>query len=127
MPAASPATSRLALSGSTGINPAGLFWFVLLIATAIPVYWLGFQSLGRAWITPEYSHGPLIPLISLYLFLRELRRAPAWPADTPRNRAPGIALILFALLLSLFQQGLFFAEFGFQSLFFGGGGWICPF
>ena len=88
------------------INPAGLFWFVLLIVTAIPVYWLGFQSLGRAWITPEYSHGPLIPLISLYLFLRELRRAqdgaPDYPADTPRNRTPGIALILFALLFGIF-------------------------
>jgi hypothetical protein len=25
-------------------------------------------------VTPEYSHGPLIPIISLYLFLRELRQ-----------------------------------------------------
>jgi len=30
-------------------------------------------SLGDAWSTPEYSHGPLIPLLSLYLFLRQLR------------------------------------------------------
>ena len=43
-------------------NPVGLVCFVLLIVAALPVYWLGLQSLGRAWITPEYSHGPLIPL-----------------------------------------------------------------
>ena len=98
--AAAPAKTR-ALPLFSRVNPAGLFWFALLIGAALPVYWLGFQSLGRAWITPEYSHGPLIPLISLYLFLRELRRAPDYPADTPRNRAPGIALILFALLFGI--------------------------
>jgi exosortase D (VPLPA-CTERM-specific) len=90
----------LPLLGS--VSPAGMFWFILLIASALPVYWLGFQSLARAWMTPEYSHGPLIPLISLYLFLRELRRAPEYPADVPRNRLPGIALILFALLFGIF-------------------------
>ena len=105
MPTADPATTSsdkgFALPRLGAVNPAGLFWFILLIASAIPVYWLGFQSLGRAWITPEYSHGPLIPLISLYLFLRELRRAPEYPADTPRNRTPGIALIVLALALGI--------------------------
>ena len=60
MPAASPpaaSPTRLVLPGSgqspaTWINPTGLFWFVLLVGSAIPVYWLGFQSLGRAWMTP---------------------------------------------------------------------------
>jgi hypothetical protein len=56
------------------VNPLGFAWFLLLVLAALPVFWLGFQSLAAAWITPEYSHGPLIPLISLYLFLRELRR-----------------------------------------------------
>ena len=84
------------------LNPIGLSWFILLIAAAVPVYWLGFVALGKAWITPEYSHGPLIPLISLYLFLRELRQAPPDQPAAPVNRIPGIALIFFALVFGIF-------------------------
>ena len=83
-------------------SPVGLAWFVLLIVSAIPVYWSGFVSLASAWSTPEYSHGPLIPLISLYLFLRELRHKPTAAVDVPANRLPGIALILFALAFGIF-------------------------
>lgn len=76
-------------------------WLAILVAVSLPVFWLGFQSLGRAWMTPEYSHGPLIPVISLYLFLRELRQVPALPADAPRNRVPGVALVAFSLGLAI--------------------------
>nr|WP_249200338.1 VPLPA-CTERM-specific exosortase XrtD [Thetidibacter halocola] len=75
--------------------------FVALIAVALPVFWLGFQSLGAAWITAEYSHGPMIPLISLYLFLRELRNdSPRDPARAA-NRWPGIAVIVLGLGLGI--------------------------
>jgi exosortase D (VPLPA-CTERM-specific) len=87
---------------SQGINLPGFGLFLLLIASALPIFWLGFVSLGKAWSTAEYSHGPLIPMISLYLFLRELRKSPDWPASTPRDRRPGIALIGFALLFGIF-------------------------
>lgn len=89
-------------SPSFAVNPIGLGWFALLVAAAIPVYWIGFVSLGAAWITPEYSHGPLIPLISLYLFLRELRDSPAPEHHSVINRKPGIALILFSLAFGIF-------------------------
>ncbi len=85
-----------------GLNMPGFGLLLLLVAAAVPIYWLGFLSLVQAWATPEYSHGPLIPLISLYLFLRELRNSPDWPADTPRDRRPGIAVIGFALLFGIF-------------------------
>lgn len=84
------------------VNLIGLGWFGLMIVAALPVYWLGFTALGAAWITPEYSHGPLIPLISLYLFLRELRRAPPVPAGARADRRPGIALLLFGLVFGIF-------------------------
>lgn len=78
------------------INPTGLAWFLLATLTAIPVFWIGFESLVRAWSTPEYSHGPLIPLISLYLFLRELRQAPAATGPVT-NRTPGLIVIAVGL------------------------------
>lgn len=84
------------------VNPAGLLWFALLVASALPIYWIGLESLGAAWITPEYSHGPLIPLISLYLFLRELRQRPPAAAGTPADRRPGILLLGFALVFGIF-------------------------
>jgi exosortase D (VPLPA-CTERM-specific) len=84
------------------LSPAGLGWFLLMVLSAIPVYWLGFVSLGQAWITPEYSHGPLIPMISLYLFLRELRKAPPALPGEPANRLPGILVIGFALAFGIF-------------------------
>lgn len=87
------------LAGSQ-LNPVGLFWFLLATLTAIPVFWIGFESLGRAWMTPEYSHGPLIPLISFYLFLRELRHDPIDPS-APRNRWPGVAVIVLGLALAI--------------------------
>ena len=79
-------------------NLAGPGWFALLIAAALPIYWIGFVSLGQAWLTAEYSYGPLIPLISTYLLLRELRRGPPPATGTPADRRPGIALILLALV-----------------------------
>ena len=82
-------------------NPAGLAWFVLLILAPLPVFWLGLVSLGQAWSTAEYSHGPLIPLISLYLFLHELRGRPPAPPGTAANRRPGILILLAGLVIGV--------------------------
>lgn len=82
------------------LNPAGLFWFVLLVAGSVPIFWIGLVSLAEAWTTAEYSHGPLIPLISLYLFLRELRRAPL-PRPDIRDRWPGVAVIALGLIIAI--------------------------
>ncbi|MCK8465079.1 VPLPA-CTERM-specific exosortase XrtD [Aliiroseovarius sp. S1339] len=81
------------------LNVMGVFWFAVLMVSAVPVFWIGFVSLAKAWSTPEYSHGPLIPIISLYLFLRELRKAPL-PDLTVRDRWPGIAVIVVALIIA---------------------------
>ena len=82
--------------------PLGTIWLAALVLVSLPVFWLGFVSLGAAWMTPEYSHGPLIPLISLYLFLRELRAAPPAPIGVRINRAPGIAVIVLGLGIGIF-------------------------
>lgn len=95
------APSRNSVSAALNqVNLTGLFWFALLVLSALPVFWIGFVSLAEAWMTPEYSHGPLIPLISLYLFLRELRHAPA-SAGTDRTRWPGVVVIALGLALGI--------------------------
>lgn len=81
-------------------NATGLTLFVLLLAASVPIFWIGFVSLAAAWSTPEYSHGPLIPLISLYLFLRELRQAPL-PDPHVTDRWPGVLIIVLALLIAI--------------------------
>ena len=82
------------------LNLGGVLWFTLLLVGSIPIFWIGFVSLAQAWSTAEYSHGPLIPLISLYLFLRELRRLPP-PKLVVHDRAPGLIVIVLALLLAI--------------------------
>jgi len=82
------------------VNAAGFFWFALLVASAVPIFWIGLVSLGAAWSTPEYSHGPLIPVVSLYLFLREMRRSPPLPA-VATDRWPGLAVIFVALMIAI--------------------------
>jgi exosortase D (VPLPA-CTERM-specific) len=101
MTALSPADSKPS-SQMFGTNLPGIALFAALVLIGLPVFWLGFTSLGAAWITPEYSHGPLIPLISLYLFLRELRHSPPAPPGTPATRWPGLAVIACALILGIF-------------------------
>ncbi|MBL4930085.1 VPLPA-CTERM-specific exosortase XrtD [Fuscibacter oryzae] len=85
---------------TASLNAPGLFWFILLVAGSLPLFWIGIVSLGQAWSTPEYSHGPLIPMISLYLFLRELRNGPA-VTEVPTDRARGVGVIVFGLLVAL--------------------------
>ena len=97
-----PPDQTPAHAGWAAVNPVGLGWFALLVAAALPVFWLGFGSLAAAWSTAEYSHGPIIPLVSLYLFLRELRREAPVDPTLPVDRRPGIALILFALTFGIF-------------------------
>ncbi|MGB3406099.1 MAG: VPLPA-CTERM-specific exosortase XrtD [Jannaschia sp.] len=84
-----------------GLTVLGPLAILLATLAALPVFWLGLESLGLAWITPEYSHGPLIPVISFYLFLRELRNHP----DTPGGSG-GIMEILPGLGVAVLALGL---------------------
>lgn len=60
----------------------------------------GINALIFAWQTPEYSHGPIIPLLSLYMFMREMKSVP--PSAGPvTDRMPGVAVVVVALLIGL--------------------------
>jgi exosortase D (VPLPA-CTERM-specific) len=78
----------------------GLFWLAVTVLGAAVFFQEGIDELLRAWSVPEYSHGPLIPILSLLLFLRHLKVVPVntGPVD---DRWPGVVLMAFALALAL--------------------------
>jgi len=78
----------------------GFASFAVAILASGALFWIGFEALGVAWATPEYSHGPLIPILSLYLFLRQLRAAE--PLTEPvTDRWPGFLVVLGALIVAM--------------------------
>lgn len=91
----------ITIAAASGVRPAqGLLYLALAGIAFAVAFQDGIAALVRAWGQVEYSHGPLIPLISGYLFLRQLR-------DVPRNREPvpdrwpGGLLILLSALMAL--------------------------
>ncbi len=83
-----------------GDHGFGGIWFLLILVASLPIFWFGFVSLGVAWATPEYSHGPIIPILSLYLFLRDMRKVP--PVEYKVVRWPGAVVIVAALAIAIF-------------------------
>lgn len=83
--------SRTALSGRI----SGPFWLLLATLAAVVYFREGLNALLAAWGTPEYSHGPIIPLLSAFMFLQELKSEPI--RQGPANRWPGVALLLVSV------------------------------
>jgi exosortase D (VPLPA-CTERM-specific) len=86
-----------------GVSPAGIAgpaWLALAVLGALPLFGFGLRGLAEAWARPEFSHGPVIPVLSFYLFLHALKAVP--PASRPvTDRWPGVATIALALALAL--------------------------
>ena len=80
-------------------NGYGALLLALIVLASLPLFWIGFTSLGQAWATPEYSHGPIIPVLSAYLFLSDMRNVPPTSAQV-RDRWPGVATIVVALTIA---------------------------
>jgi exosortase D (VPLPA-CTERM-specific) len=79
------------------INTWGLLWLVLATIFAGFYFSNGLNALLVAWQLPEYSHGPLIPVLSALLFLRHMKTIPIDPGPH-RNRWPGLVLVVFSLV-----------------------------
>lgn len=82
------------------LNWQGLGLFLLCCFGALPIFWSGLVHLGEAWSRPEYSHGPVIPVLSFYMFLRELKAVPP-TAQAITDRGPGLILVALALLVAI--------------------------
>jgi exosortase D (VPLPA-CTERM-specific) len=76
------------------LNP-GLYWLLLATLAAVAFFWEGIESLLVAWEAPEYSHGPLIPVLSALLFLRQLKEEDIHTG--PVNTIPGLVLMVIAI------------------------------
>lgn len=79
-----------------GISRMGLFWFLLATIGAGFFFIDGLDALLEAWQLPEYSHGPLIPILSGLLFLRQLKEFPI-ERGPKRDRWIGVMVILGAI------------------------------
>jgi exosortase len=88
-----------AQGSALSINRAGIFWLALAVLSSLPLFWFGFAGLTEAWSRPEFSHGPVIPVLSFYMFLHEMKAVPP-PAQPVRDRLPGAALMIGALVLA---------------------------
>ncbi len=85
-------------SGLAAWLTPGLFWLLVATLGAAVFFNDGVDALLTAWARPEYSHGPLIPILSGLLFLRQLREYPADPGPK-RQRWVGVLVILAAITM----------------------------
>ncbi len=111
-----------ALRGFLG-DRTGLFWFVVCVLAPIPVFAFGMNALVAAWSTPEYSHGPLIPLLSGYMFMREMAMVPPARHEV-RDRWKGVAVVAFALALAVLGNLVRIPDIVFYSMIIWVGGLI---
>lgn len=90
--------SRSTVASGGWIN-WGLVWLVAITIAAGFFFRAGFDVLFDAWSKPEYSHGPLIPVLSGLLFLRELKQYPPQPG--PKNdRWQGLVVLLLSVVIA---------------------------
>ena len=86
-------------SGLASLSMRAIPWILVASLGAAAFYWDGLISLGAAWSRPEYSYGPLVPLITLYMTLLEIHRHPVKPDHG--SRIGGIVVLALALLVGL--------------------------
>lgn len=77
----------------------GLFWLLAMSIAAGVFFSHGVVILLDAWSEPEYSHGPLIPVLSGIMFLRELKQFPPQPGPKS-DRWQGVIVVVMAILLA---------------------------
>jgi len=84
-------------SGLAGTSVLGVVVFLVATVAAGLFFLDGLDALLAAWQLPEYSHGPLIPILSGLLFLRQLKEYPIEPGPK-RDRWIGVMFILTAVV-----------------------------
>lgn len=92
--------TRVGDAVGVGGSAVGLATLAALLGFAALYFVEGFAALFAAWQVAEYSHGPIIPLLSALLFLRCLKQEPL-RLEAPTDRWPGLAMLAAALAMGL--------------------------
>lgn len=121
VPGSKSFTEPFSVQGET--RPWGLFWFGLALLSAGIYFQTGVAALAEAWALPEYSHGPLIPLLSAFLFLRHLKRVPI-QSHPVTDRGAGVVVILLAMVLGGFGRLIQISDFAAYAMILWVGGMI---
>ncbi len=87
-------------AGLSSLSGWGVFWLIVMTIASFILFQDGINELFEAWSLPEYSHGPLIPVLSALLFLRQLKTVPVITGPLP-DRKPGVILFAFSLCLAI--------------------------
>ena len=97
-------------------------WLAVAAAGLAAFYGQALLVLGASWQRPEYSYGPLVPVITGLMILRELHRRP--PLFDAGSRAPGVALLVMGLLVGLLGNIARVADIGTYGFILALGGFI---
>ena len=89
-------TARLGLDHAVW-RRAGLFWLTLAVGGMTMFFWDGILRVLQGWTRPEYSFGPLVPVVSAYMLLHELRERP--PISYGGSRIPGLLVVGLGLFI----------------------------
>lgn len=73
-----------------------MFWLVVSLVAAAVYFQPGIGELLEAWQRPEYSHGPLIPILSGFMFLRQLKETPI-STEPVTDRWVGILIVAISI------------------------------
>ncbi len=90
-------TQRSARIGIFGSDWSGAIAAGLALAIMFVFYWDGLIAMVQSWARPEYSFGPLVPLVSAYMLLHEIRQRPLM--ENGGSRWPGVAVIGIGLVI----------------------------
>jgi exosortase D (VPLPA-CTERM-specific) len=77
----------------------GMLWLLIAILGASLFFMEGLEKLARVWQLPEYSHGPLIPVLSGLLFLRQLKEVPV-KIGPINDRWVGFGVVALSLVMA---------------------------
>jgi len=98
MSSSPPSPSLTRSLTAAGFLNWGVFWLALALVAAGIFFADGIDALLAAWQLPEYSHGPLIPVLSGFLLLKQLVDHPPDPGPKP-DRWRGVVVLVLGLAL----------------------------
>jgi exosortase D (VPLPA-CTERM-specific) len=97
------------------VNVSGLAWLAIAIVSALPVFWFGLEKLPEEWLRPEFRLKPIVPFVSLILFLQVLRSVPE-TLEADRTRWIGVLVVAGAMLMAVVGNFVDVDDFVFFAL-----------